>query len=197
MGSFSKKRARPLRRNTWPRNRPPLLWLILIAAAYFYWAGFAGSPPLPQEKGPSNQKEFSGRVKRVADGDSIELWQAGRTIKIRLYGIDAPELNQDHGPETRDWLASRLLGKNARIETMDTDQYGRVVALVFVDEGLINQALVASGQAWVYKRYCAIDLCGQMQKDQTEARQKKLGLWGQENTPVPPWQWRRANPSRR
>lgn len=197
MGFFSKKRARPLRRKTWPLSRSPLLWLILIAAAYFYWEGLPGNPPLPQGQGPSGQKEFSGRIKRVADGDSIELWQAGRTIKIRLYGIDAPELNQDHGPEARDWLASRLWGKNARIETMDIDQYGRVVALVFVDEALINQALVAAGQAWVYERYCEIDLCRQMQKDQKEARREKLGLWGQKNAPVPPWRWRRANPSRR
>ena len=179
-------------------SRRPLLGLVLIlAAAFFYYRPDpAINFPWDGRSETAGQKEFSGRVSRVADGDSIEMKQSGRTIRIRLYGIDAPELNQDHGPEARDWLADRLLGKTVRIETQDIDQYERLVALVFIDDAPINQALVSAGQAWVYERYCSIDLCRQMQRDEREARQKKLGLWGKKDKPTPPWRWRRSNPSR-
>lgn len=52
-----------------------------------------------------------GRVTdvRVIDGDSIECRIDGRTTNVRLYGIDAPEVEQLGGPDAADGLNRMLL----------------------------------------------------------------------------------------
>lgn len=177
-------------------SRRPLAALLLFAAAaaFYYWPELVSYQPSPEEI-RNLPGQISGRVQRVADGDSIEVKDSRRIIKIRLYGIDAPELSQVHGPEARAWLAARILNKTVRVERLDIDQYNRVVGLVFLDDRVINQELVAAGQAWVYNRYCSASLCRQMKKDEKEARRQELGLW-RDKKPTPPWIWRRSNPSR-
>lgn len=197
MKKYSRKLGRQSRRQGLKLiARRPLLGFLLIAAAiiFHYWPR-PSSGEITTEPGDGKQASLFGRVSRVADGDSIEIKEAGRVTRVRLYGVDAPELNQKHGPEARDWLADQILNQKVRVEVMDIDQYDRVVGLVFLNEAPVNQTLVASGQAWVYGRYCSIGLCRQMKKDEKEARLKRLGLWRQDD-PDPPWSWRRTHPSR-
>ncbi len=201
------------------RRRPSLrlFWLLpLIAAAAVGWyrsqAGPERAPleqvpagdetlaedatPAPPESGGGPAEVLSGRVTRVGDGDTLTLrTDDGKQVKVRLYGLDAPELDQKYGPEARDFLNTLVLNRDVRVEQQTIDQYGRVVGLVF-DSGLsLNLTLVASGQAWVYERYCRLPVCDRMRAEEAQARQKKLGLW-RDDAPQPPWQWRKANGSR-
>lgn len=140
---------------------------------------------------------FIGRVSRVGDGDTLQLLLAedGPEIRVRLYGLDAPELDQPQGREARDFLARLVLDQEVRVEKQEVDQYGRVVGRVFSSGLSVNLTLVASGQAWVYEQFCQEPVCRQMRAEEASARRKKLGLWAQDR-PQPPWQWRQSQRGR-
>ncbi len=131
-------------------------------------------------------------VTKVVDGDSLELNRSGRMVRVRLYGIDAPEFRQPGGrAATREaWLL--LNGRSVRVEPMGRDQYGRVVALVYREDGLLaNREMVYRGQAWVYSRYCRKpSLCREWKDLERYAKARRVGLWRKRHY-LPPWQWRR------
>jgi micrococcal nuclease len=54
-------------------------------------------------------------------------------LKIRLYGIDAPEMGQDFGRKSKDFASGMVGNKMVEVEVMDTDRYGRTVAVILVD----------------------------------------------------------------
>ncbi len=97
-----------------------------------------------------------GRVKWVPDGDSLHM-EDGR--KVRLMGIDAPEMGRDGAPEqyfareSRDYLRRLVDGRPIRLETdgHGTDRYNRVLACAYLSDGrMINEVLVEEGLAFFY-----------------------------------------------
>jgi endonuclease YncB( thermonuclease family) len=137
--------------------------------------------------------EWSGFCVGIADGDTITVLKDGRErIKIRLYGIDCPESGQDYGTRARQMAGNLAYQKTVSITPVDTDRYGRTVGLVVVDGVLVNRALVESGMAWVYSRYCRIGECAEWRDLEEAARKARRGLWEQPS-PVPPWERRRGH----
>jgi micrococcal nuclease len=130
---------------------------------------------------------LEGEVVGVIDGDTIRLLQGGKQYKIRLNGIDAPEMGQAYGRKSKEYLASLVSGKNAEVIVRDTDRYGRYVGDVIVGGKNANAELVAAGLAWHYTAYSKDEELAALEKD---ARAKKLGLWA-DPKPVPPWEFRR------
>ncbi|GFK93540.1 hypothetical protein NNJEOMEG_01374 [Fundidesulfovibrio magnetotacticus] len=131
---------------------------------------------------------FSGRVSNVHDGDTITV----DGTRVRLYGIDAPELAQPGGHASRDFLASLVEGRSVEVKVVDTDAYGRKVGLVRApgaDD--VNAAMVKAGHAWVYRKYC--QNCYAMLLAEKLARYRSLGLWDEPGKPVPPWVWRKRH----
>jgi endonuclease YncB( thermonuclease family) len=138
---------------------------------------------------------WESRTKSVRDGDSINVTNAdGVEVNIRLYGIDAPEAKQAFGPQAKKRLGQLVSRKSVDIENVDTDRYGRTVALVRLKDGtLVNGEMVRSGLGWVYEQYCQRqDLCARLRQSQAEARRAGRGLWA-DPQPVPPWEWRRLH----
>ena len=140
-------------------------------------------------------EEITGKVTRVFDGDSfIVASAAGKTIEVRLAGIDAPEKNQPYADNARSALRGLILDRKLRLEVLDVDRYGRKVARAYREpDGLeVNAELVRRGHAWVYRRR-AYD--ASLYDLEREAREHKLGLWAlPESEREPPWRWRRAHP---
>lgn len=132
---------------------------------------------------------WSGRVVKVSDGDTITVLKGVQQVKIRFYGIDAPEKRQAFGKAAKRYLISLVANRNVEIEPVTQDRYGRTVALVFADGTNINQKMVQDGYAWVYRKYCKIAFCSQWLRLERDAREQKLGLWSDPH-PVPPWEWR-------
>jgi len=148
-----------------------------------------GRVTLPTKEIDKTAKQFTASVIKVHDGDTITVRTSdGAEGKIRMYGIDAPELAQTYGDKSRAALAAYLDGKTVDVEVIDTDQYGRMVSKI----GDVNKEMVETGNAWVYVNYCKIPDCKDWQTLEDRARDAGLGLW-REKSPVPPWKWRRAN----
>ena len=137
-----------------------------------------------------------GKIIRVTDGDTVVVLTGGKTKKVRLYGIDAPELHQAGGKEAVDFATKLLLFETVSLSIIDQDQYGRSVALIRLDDGRIaNEEMVREGHAWVYRNYCREAFCHSWYALEQKAQKQGLGLWRREKS-VPPWEWRRNNPRR-
>lgn len=151
-------------------------------------------------------------VLRGEGGDKVE----GKSITVRLYGIDAPvydeaapeRLNQPFGKEARDYLAAVTKGKNVRVEVQGVDKDLQAVSLVYVqnDDGSeksLNEQLIYDGYAWVGDA-CLESFCerwkhglqgGGIGSDTAMAH--KAGLWSKLHvkgeSPIPPQGWRAKN----
>lgn len=140
---------------------------------------------------PAQGAEVQGSAK-VTDGDSLRI----SGVRIRLFGIDAPELRQrcqdaegaDYACGVRAHNALRRLinGQPVRCVRVDVDRYNRWVSDCFVGSTHLNQQMVLQGQAVAYRRYSNRHVDSEQQ-----ARDAKRGLW--QGRFVSPERWRRQN----
>lgn len=128
----------------------------------------------------------------VHDGDTITVLTSAREqVTIRLYGVDCPELGQVYGDRAKRYTHRAVYGKAVNVEVMTTDRYGRTVALITTEDGLLlNQALIEAGMAWVYEAYCRMPQCADWRALEAEARAGRLGLWSMPGR-MPPWEYRK------
>tara|TARA_B100001778_G_scaffold303414_1_gene280723 strand:- start:467 stop:937 length:471 start_codon:yes stop_codon:yes gene_type:complete len=136
---------------------------------------------------------FKAKVVRVVDGDSVNILRISdnKELRLRLYGIDAPEWKQAYGKESKEAL-KELLGGNseASVTVLDKDRYGRLICELDIksEDIPVNQWMVSQGYAWHYIKYAPNDI--KLQSAEENARINKLGLWSSEN-PIPPWNYRK------
>ncbi len=133
-------------------------------------------------------QDITGNVVKIHDGDSFLLETADSIYRVRLSGIDCPEINQPYGAEARDFTES-YISDSVTITPLTVDRYGRTIADVFVGGRLINLILVEHGYAWHYKRYSSDSTLAAAEE---QARAKQRGLWSDEYI-VAPWDWRSGN----
>lgn len=156
----------------------PVLFSLLVSILFF--------------SGCTSSDQLTGRVVKVQDGDTFTLLnKKNEQIKIRLYGIDAPENGQDFSRKSKEYLSELVAGKTVRVEIKGTDQYKRVLGIAYVKKLNVNEEMLRKGFAWRYKynkdpKYLEL---------QEKARKKKLNIWSMKN-PVDPWQWRKDQKER-
>ena len=144
--------------------------------------------------GQSNRKveNYNAWVEWVHDGDTITVFRPDKKEKnkIRFYAIDAPELAQTGGEDSKDYLRRLIPVKTVvRVEVQNIDRYGRQVATVYRSGKNINQLMIAGGHAWHYKQYDK-HFYEIYDMEERLARTKRIGLWQNPN-PKAPWQWRK------
>ena len=140
-------------------------------------------------------------VERVVDWDTVRIrrggfWGAlfpGPSVSVRLYGMDAPESNQKNGDRSTNALRKMVRRGGFRMEVMDTDQYGRVVGLLYRDDRMksVNYRMVEDGWAHAYVRYGGSEL--RMDEAEREAKRRKLGIWKGRGPAELPESWRRRH----
>jgi len=149
-------------------------------------------------------RTIEGIVSKVADGDTIHVTDPlGTKVKVRLYGIDAPETEksnkktgriskpgQPYGEEAYQALNSKIYRKQVKLEILAVDRYKRSVGIVYLNGKNINKEMVAEGYAWAYRQYLDRPYKSEFIGLEDQARTKKLGLWKQIN-PQPPWEFRK------
>ncbi len=126
----------------------------------------------------------SATVKYVIDGDTLDL-EDGR--RVRLLGIDAPEMGFDGGTkepysqESTDWLRDRVEGRRVqlRIDSPKLDRYQRTLAWMFDDQGrLVNRDILLAGYAKLLDTFgLPQDLEPSLREAESEARVRRVGIW--------------------
>lgn len=134
---------------------------------------------------------ITGTAKYVYDGDTFTLFKEdGTKIKIRIAGIDAPEVAQPYGIEARNYARKILQDKKVRVYLEPGETYGRKLGIVITEDGLnFNYEMVATGHAWWYSYYSKDKYLEAAFK---HAQSNDLGLWGT-ISPVAPWEWRKEH----
>lgn len=167
---------------------------LVLALAPVLGAGCGSSGPAApvtfaqEDAGPG--LAFEGKVVGVADGDTITVLRDREQIRVRLYGVDAPESGDAFGKVSKRFTSDLVFGRTVRVEAVDRDRYGRTVAKVFLPDGRsLGDELVRNGYAWWFRQYAATDR--ELERLEAGARRERKGLWADPN-PIPPWESRAA-----
>ncbi|XP_071711447.1 staphylococcal-like nuclease CAN1 [Rutidosis leptorrhynchoides] len=107
--------------------------------------------------------------------------------RIRLRGIDAPEMSMPYGKEAKDELVKIIGGKCLTILIFDQDQYGRHVGDIYCNGIFVQESMLKKGLAWHYTFH---DRRQELAKWEKDARAKRIGLWAS-SKPEKPWEWRK------
>lgn len=146
--------------------------------------------------GPINMDSgsYSARVVEVCDGDILAISVEGKgNTNVCLAGIDAPELNQPFGIESRKALQQKLLGAVINVKAMGRDEDNRILAIVYLGDQCVNIQMVQEGLAWHFKQSSDSPT---LAAAEANARKQKLGLWGASIEPQAPWDWLKTQQER-
>lgn len=176
-----------------------MLLFVVIAAlfvAFFVW--ITGSRDKPSNRAPPPEPSSSGTTKAqtqtatpprfdqesatrlhrkriltgrawVTDGDTITI----KNTQIRLFGIDAPELNHPYGKKAK-WALHKLCkGHKVRAEVIDEDIHGRTVAICYLSDGRdLSAEMVKLGLALDWSKFSR----GQYRSMETSDARRRLFL---------------------
>ncbi len=97
--------------------------------------------------------EWQGVVTHVSDGDTVFVRPAsgGQPVKIRIDGMDAPEICQAYGQASRQALQMRVLHQTVSVNGRRRDNYGRVLARIRWQQADVGEWMVRQGHAWSYR----------------------------------------------
>lgn len=142
------------------------------------------------------------RVTSVNDGDTVTIRTSGflgipfKKERVRLIGIDAPELKQEMwGRKAKKYL-KRILSENdwiVRIEldTEHRDKYGRLLAYLWDNKGrMVNERMIENGYAILYTFPPNVKYVDRLTAAQKKAQTKKTGIWAKGGLEKTPWDWR-------
>ena len=162
----------------------------------------------PQNMGTNRMEEtrvqvpkgFPFEVVKTFDGDTLQVAGAGLKFKVRLVGIDSPEMarkdqpNQPFSQEAFQTLKALVHGKTIFLKQYGTGGYNRVLAEVFVNNKNINLEMIRLGLAEVYQGRSppGLDFIA-YRKTQAKAREGQKGIWGLGKNYQSPSKWRKKN----
>lgn len=134
-------------------------------------------------------QKFTVKVVGVSDGDTFTaINRDNLQLKIRIYGIDAPEKGQDFGNKAKQALSDYVYGQDVTIDVQSRDGWGRYITYVYTSDGKdVSLLMLQAGMAWHFKKY---DSTEEYARAEESAKKQKIGLWSMPN-PVAPWDYRK------
>ncbi|MCL5023499.1 MAG: thermonuclease family protein [Nitrospirae bacterium] len=166
--------------------------ILLAVASYALLDGYLSAAP--------GQSSVPARVMRVHDGDTVSVLIGRKWEKVRLIGIDAPEMGQ------RPWGArakrhlEELLDRSGGSLTLEfdvdkRDKYGRLLAYLRNKDGkMINLEMMRDGYAVLFTFPPNVNYAAELRSAQRCARGKGLGIWGEKGPREMPEVYRREHP---
>ena len=139
-----------------------------------------------------------GRVIEVNSGDVITVFNLNRPVRVKLLGVDAPELNQSFGDVAKKHLSYLVLDKSVLVEYSGIAADSSLTGRVLLNDADIGAQMIRDGAAWFdtsTNRLSANDRDIYQHSEQA-ARTEKRGLWQAEN-PIAPWEFVKAENFRR
>jgi len=139
-----------------------------------------------------------GKVIAVNSGDVITIQNLNRPVRVKLMGVDAPEMNQSFGEVAKKHLSDLVFEKSVIVEYAGIGSDRSLTGRVLLNDADIGAQMIRDGAAWFDpvngNRLSANDREIYQQSEQA-ARNEKRGLWQQEN-PVAPWEFVKAEAMR-
>ena len=163
-------------RRTWPGFLVSI-WLVLLTGSV------EGEP---SEIESNFQQWLPAYVKKVIDGDTIEVIVEGKTARVRLLRVNTPESvhpnrskNVPFGKVASQYARKRLEGKSVflEFEGKRCDHYGRLLAYVWVDSELFNLALIQDCMSPYYRKYGVGRYEPMFSAAEEHAKEKNCGVW--------------------
>ena len=145
------------------------------------------SKPQSTEKQPTGLEDKLYSVEKVIDGDTVDVSDGDKMLKIRLIGIDAPETGagntqeECYAKESEVYLSDTLNGKQVKLEADttqdDKDKYDRLLRYVYLDGVNVNKSLLENGYAKEYTYDTAYKYSQDFINAENAAKEQNLGLW--------------------
>ncbi|HEX5037889.1 MAG TPA: thermonuclease family protein [bacterium] len=161
-------------------GRKVIIFLIFFALPLSAWAGEV-------------------MVQSCHDGDTCAIQVAGLALKVRLAGIDAPEMGRKKGSEqpfareSRDALNAMVAGKKVEVGQYGIDAYNRPLVTLKTPSGtIVNEELVKLGLAEIYEGNKAFDLT-KLKLLQSQAQNGRRGVWSLGARYVSPYLYRKKS----
>lgn len=131
---------------------------------------------------------YLGTCVRVIDGDTVDIADENQNLhRIRIVGLDAPELAQPYGRTAKEALARLILRKELHVLPTGLDKYDRELAVLRIDSVVgqvdVAEMMISNGHAFSYG--------GQHYKAQEYAAERHLGVWSDARYQERPWLYRR------
>ena len=147
---------------------------------------------LSGHSGVQASEVWTGWVSWVMDGDTVLLVRHGQLepVKLRIDGIDAPEICQPGGVEARDAMIRQAQRKSVEVDDRGQDVYGRQVGRLSVDGVDLGAEMVRSGMAWAYRFQTGKGPYAGLQR---QAEKQKKGVFASEDEPMPPPDFRKRH----
>ena len=143
-------------------------------------------------------RTVTATITKITDGDTVQaVTPEGTKLKVRLYGIDAPETakrkipGEPFGSDARDYLTSLVAQKAVQVEIRDIDRYRRMVAVLWLGEKNINLEMINAGMAEAYAEYLKQPYRTPFIQAEQEAKARGKGIWSQGSSYERPSQFRR------
>ena len=180
-----------VRREARHLNSPLLrkLLLLILTALMTLCAADAQAKPL---------RTVTATIIKISDGDTVQaVTPEGTKLKLRLYGIDAPETpkgkipGEPFGNDARSYLATLIGQQTVRVEIRDIDRYRRMVAILWLGERNVNQEMISAGMAEAYGEYLKQPYRTPFLQAEQEAKAQGKGIWSQGSSYERPSQFRR------
>ena len=171
------------------KGLPRKALLTLLAALFILCAVAGNAAPI---------RTITATITKISDGDTVQaITPEGTKLKVRLYGIDAPETpkgkipGEPFGNDSRDYLATLVSRKSVRVEIRDVDRYRRMVAVLWIGERNVNLEMLSSGMAEAYKEYLRMPYRSPFLQAEQEAKAQGKGIWSQGSRYERPSQFRK------
>ena len=134
-----------------------------------------------------------GKVIEVNSGDVLTIFNLNRPVRVKLLGVDAPEMNQAFGDVAKKHLADLVLDKSVLVEYSGIASDSSLTGRVLLNNSDIGAQMIRDGAAWFdtnTNRLSTTDRDVYQQSEQA-ARNERRGLWQEEN-PIAPWEFVKA-----
>lgn len=158
--------------------------------------GFSDDPSrLPASTLPENPviESHIGTITRVIDGDTVVAQVGDQEFRIRIFGVDAPELEnpdrgaQVHAQEATDFLKEWIEGKQVQIHGREWDDFDRLVADITIEGQNVARSLIERGLGWWNRRFAPGSQ--DLQRAEESARSRREGIF-QDSDPIAPWNFK-------
>jgi len=143
-------------------------------------------------------RTVTATITKISDGDTVQaITREGTKLKVRLYGIDAPEtkkgdvLGEPFSKESMERLAFLIYRKSVKIDIIDIDRYRRMVGIIWLKDANVNLEMIKAGMAEAYVEYLKEPYRNVFIQAEREAKARGKGIWSQGSSYERPSQFRK------